>query len=322
MALADFKIFSEFAYTAMSETLDYNVNLFNEATKGGIILTSGAALGDFQDQVMYGLIAGLVRRRNAYGTATGLTEKVLSQILDTSVKVAAGTYPVRIDPYMFSWIQRSPEEAGVVIGKQMAEQSLADMLDTAIRAFRAAHEGVATNFADLGAVNLTLTGLNTGRSKLGDRAGDLVCWVMHSKMAFDLYGQALANSNLLFNFGTVKVQSDGFGNPLIISDAAQLMVAGSPNTYRALGFFPGAVIVSKNNDFLDNVSTTNGDENIKRTYQAEWTYNVGLKGFAWDKTTGGAGAKSPNDTALGTGSNWDKYVTSYKDLGGVVVKSQ
>ena len=27
-----------------------------------------------------------------------------------------------------------------------------------------------------------------------------------------------------------------------------------------------------------------GGANITRTYQAEWSYNLGLKGYAWDKT--------------------------------------
>jgi hypothetical protein len=218
------------------------------------------------------------------------------------------------------WIQKSPEEAAAVVGKQMAQQAMADMVNTAILTFRAAHENVASNLYDGTAGVASLASLNNARAKLGDRAGDIAVWVIHSKMLFDIYGAALTNANMLFNFGTVKVTHDGFGIPFVISDSPSLLVStDNPNTYRALGLLSGAVIVGRNNDFIDNVSTLNGEENIKRTYQAEWSYNLTLKGFAWDKTNGGA---SPNNTALGTGSNWDQYATSYKDLGGVVLKTQ
>jgi hypothetical protein len=315
MALSDLQVFNEYTYSTFTEMLDYNVNLFNQATNGGLILQSSAHQGDYSDTAIWAKISGLVRRRNAYGTGA-VTEKVLTQLLDTSVKVAAGIAPVRIDPGMMKWIKKSPEEAGAVVGQQMAKDALADMLDASIRCFRAAHEAQATNFYDAGSTNASLTVLNTGRAKLGDRGGDIACWVLHSKMMFDIYGAALSNSNILFSFGTVKVTHDGFGNPFVVSDSPLLTVAGP--TYRALGLLAGAVVVGQNDDFTDNIITTNGDENIKRTYQAEWSYNVGVRGFQWDKTNGG---HSPNDTALGTATNWDKYATSYKDLGGVVVKT-
>lgn len=319
MALSDLQVFQEYSYSTMTEVLSYNVNLFNEATRGGIILQSASHQGDYSDQAIWAKISGLVRRRNAYGSGA-VTEKVLTQLLETSVKVAAGTPPVRIDPGMLKWIQRSPEEAGATIGKQLAGDTLADMLGTALLAYRVATVNVgATLYSDQGAGTATLAKLNTGRSLLGDRANDMACWVVHSKILFDIYGTALTNSNFLFNFGNVKVVNDGFGNPLVVTDAGALLVAGSPNYYYACGVMPGGMLVDQNDDFTDNVQAINGDENIKKTYQAEWSYNVALKGYQWDKTNGG---KSPNDTALGTGTNWDKYATSIKDCAGIVIRFQ
>lgn len=312
------KVFSEQAYSTFTELLDYNIDLFNQATRGGLILMSSAHMGDYSDMAMWALTADLVRRRDMYAQ-TAVAEKTLAQIMETSVKVASGTYPVRIDPSMMRWIQKSPEEAAATVGRQMAQQALADMLSSAIRAFRAAHEQLATNYLEV-AANASLTALNSTRAKLGDRAGDLACWVMHSKQVFDIYGAALTNANMLFQFGNVKVTHDGFGNPFVISDSPLLTVAtDNPQTYRALGLVPGAVLIGRNNDFEDNISTLNGEQNIKRTYQAEWSFNLTVKGFAWDKTNGG---HSPTDTAIGTSTNWDQYVTSYKDLGGVVLKTQ
>lgn len=320
MALSDLAVFSEYAYSTMTEMQDQQIGLFNGATRGGLVLQSGNHQGDYSDEAMWAKISGLVRRRNAYGSGA-VAEKVLEHLTDTSVKVAAGTPPVRIDPGMMKWIQRSPEEAGVVVGKQMAEDSIADMLNTAVLVYAAAIGQVANVVYDHSSIGtMSLIALNKGAAKFGDRAGAIVAWVMHSKSAFDIYGEALTNATRLFVFGNVRVIEDGFGRPLVVTDSPNLInTTPTPDVYMALGLTPGAVLVSQNGDFTDNVETKNGDENIIRTYQAEWSYNVGIQGFAWDKTNGG---KSPANAALGTATNWDRYATSDKDLAGVLVKAQ
>lgn len=319
MALSDLKVFSQYAYTTMTEMQTQQIELFNAATSGGLILQSASNQGDYSDNVMWAKISGLVRRRDAYGSGA-VAEKVLQQLTDTSVKVAAGTPPVRIDPGMMKWIQRSPEEAGAVVGKQLAQDSVSDMVNTAISCFATAIGSIAGVVYDNSATGvMSLLALNKGAAKFGDRASAIACWLMHSKSAFDLYGEALTNTNKLFVFGNVRVISDGFGRPIVVSDAPSLITAGAPDKYAALGLVPGAVLVSQNGDFTDNVATTNGDENIIRTYQAEWSYNVGVNGFAWDKTNGG---KSPTAAALATATNWDRYATDLKDLAGVKVIAQ
>lgn len=323
MALSDLEVFQEYAYSTFSETQDQQVDKFNDATRGGIVLTSGAHQGDFSTTAIWAKIAGLVRRRNSYGSGAQSLKK-LDMLVNTSVKVAAGTPPIEINPGMLKWIQKSPEEAGVVIGKQMAEDSMSDMLNTGILIYRAGVGAVAQlnsdKTADAGA---SLAGLLSGAAKFGDRSQDIVCWLMHSKSAFDIYGQALANQNQLFVFGNIQVVTDGFGRPLVITDSPNLMVedgvSAGVDAYFQLGLTAGAIIVEQGNEFTDNIETKNGDENILRTYQAEWAYQLGLKGFTWDTAAGG---KSPNDAALGTATNWDRVSTSHKDLAGVMVKTK
>jgi hypothetical protein len=110
---------------------------------------------------------------------------------------------------------------------------------------------------------------------------------------------------------------------LIMTDSDNLFVADGVSEgvdkYYTLGLQPAATLVDDNNDFTDATVEGVGNENISRSYQAEWSYNLGLKGFAWDKTNGG---ESPNNAALGTASNWDKVVTSVKDCGGVLLSSR
>lgn len=322
MSLATLKVFQQYAYTTAVEMLNHNIQLFNAAARGAITLRSAANQGDFSDTALYQRISGLVRRRNAYGTGA-VSEKELTMLLDTSVKVAAGTPPVNITPHWWQWIQKSPDEAGAVLGKQLAEDTMADMLSVAVKVYAAAIGNVAALVHDGTAASLGLAALNTGASKFGDRAQDIGAWIIHSKPMFDIFGANLTNSAMLFTFGTVQIRSDHMGRPFIVTDQPDLVVADGVSSgvdlYRTLGMVSGGVLIEQNNDFLDNVETKNGDENIIRTYQAQWSYNVGIKGFAWDKTNGGA---SPTNAALATASNWDKYATENKDLAGVLVKSR
>jgi hypothetical protein len=165
--------------------------------------------------------------------------------------------------------------------------------------------------------------LNSTQAKMGDYAQQIVAWVMHSTPLFSLYANALTNAQQLFLYGTVNVARDPWGRILVATDSPNLLSLNTvPNpdeiTYSTLGLVRGGLVVTQNSDFDANEDSVNGDENIKRTYQAEWSYNLGVKGFAWDKGNGG---KSPNDAAILTGTNWDKYSTSNKDLAGVVLKT-
>ncbi len=324
MALSDLAVYSEYAYSAFSETLRQQVDLFNAATGGAIMLQSAAHQGDFSDVAFFAKVTGgLVRRRNAYGSGT-VAEKVLKHLVDTSVKVAAGTPPVRLDPGQFRWIQQNPEVAGAAMGQQLAVDTMADMLNVGLGSVYSALSQVSdvvydatanTNAADK---LPTWNNLNNGQAKFGDQSSQIAAWIMHSTPMHKLYGSNLTNGERLFTYGTVNVVRDPFGKLLVMTDSPNLFAAGTPNVYHILGLVPGGVLIGQNNDFDANEETKNGDENIIRTYQAEWSYNIGVKGFAWDKANGG---KSPTDAALFTSTNWDKYATSHKDLAGVVVKT-
>lgn len=320
MALSDLSVYSEFAYTTATEVLTQQVELFNAASQGTITLGTGAMLGDYSDKVMWKKISGLVKRRNAYGTGAQ-TNKKLQNLTDTMVKVAAGMNTVEINPGQFAWIKKNPKEAGLVLGKQLAGDMLQDMLNTAILAGYAAMKQTSAILYDAtGDTPDTLThaALLKASAKFGDRAQDIRAWISHSLPMFNLWNNNLTNTEKLFLYDTVAVQRDAFGRVFVITDTPSLIdVVATPDNYYILGLVQGAINVENNGDYMANEETKNGDENILRTLQAEWSYNLGVKGYAWDKTNGG---KSPTDAALGTSTNWDKYVTSDKDGPGVILK--
>jgi len=320
MALSDLVVYTDYTYSTMTELVAQEVEKFNAASNGTIVLSPGANQGDYSDTTKWQKIAGLVRRRNAYGTGS-VSGKHLANIVDTMVKVAAGTPPVEINPSQFLWIQKSPQEAGVVLGTQLAGDMLADMLNTALLGGYAAmvqNSAMTYDATSDTPASLTPTALIKTAAKLGDRAQEIAAWVTHSVPMHNLWQNNAANAERLFTYGGIAIARDPFGRVFIVTDSASLInTTPNPDVYNLLGLVSGAISVEKNNDFLANESTLNGNDNITRTWQAEWSYNMAIKGYAWDKTNGG---KSPTDAAIGTSTNWDKYVTSDKDGPGVLLK--
>lgn len=322
MALSDLAVYSEYAYQAMTEVLQQQTQLFNAASGGTIVLTSAAHQGDFSQTAFFAKIAGgSVRRRNAYGSGT-LGHKSLAHKEDVSVKVAAGTHPIDIFPSDLKWIQQDPATAGAAMGQQVAVDAMADMLNTGIGVSVAALSQIAELNYDATANAApndgpTWSNLLQGQAKFGDQSSRIAAWIMHSVPMHKLYGNNLTNGERLFTYGTINVIRDPFGKLLVMTDSDNLANAGATPTYNILGLVPGAIQIGQNNDFFPIEEPHADAENAYITYKSEWSFNVGVQGFAWDKATGG---KSPNDAALLTATNWDRYATSHKDMAGVLVK--
>jgi hypothetical protein len=321
MALSDLAVFSEQLYSTTTEVLAQQVELFNAATDGGLILSAQPFSGDYSETAFFAKVSGLVRRRNPYATGA-VAAKSLEHLIDVMVKVAAGTPPLEMDPGQFRWLQQNPELAAATYAQQLARDTLADMLNVSVGSLVAALSAQAAVVYDATALTpdtMTQRTLNRGAQKMGDMSGEIRCWLMHSTPMFDLFDNALTNAEQLFNYGNVNIVSDPFGRRFCITDCPALVdTVATPDVYNTIGLTAGAAIVSQNGDYDSNVETKNGDENLLRTMQAEWSYSVGIKGFAWDKTNGG---KAPTDTALFTSTNWDRIATSHKDLAGVLVKT-
>ncbi len=323
MTITSMAVFNDFAYSTISETVAQQVDKFNAASRGTMVLRSKANVGDFAYKNSFAEISSLMRRRDIYATGS-ISSSPLAMLSEASVKVAGGTREVLFDPAQFSWIQQNPELAGVVIGEQVAKGILQDMLNTGIKAHRAAtvNVGATASYTVLASGTLTLNGLNKGAALFGDMAQDIKAWVIHSKPLHDLYDAALTNTAQLWQFGNVQVREDGFGRIFIVTDAPSLYGAvSSPDVtdYYTLGLVENGIVVDDNGDFFANLETTNGDENINRSWQGEYSFNLGLKGYTWDTGNGG---KSPTDAEIATGTNWDKTATSIKNTAGVSVRSR
>ena len=317
----DLEVFNRQVYTAATEVVDQQVELFNANSNGTIVLRpSNVNMGDFSMEASFKAISKLVRRRDVSNGTNAVDAVRLGQLKNVSVKVASGTSPIVWERAQFAWIKQNPAQAAAVIGEQLAKAMLQDQLNVAIKGLVAAMGAnsavVLDKSSDTGNEAIRPAYLAAAAGLFGDRQMDIAAWVIHSKSMTDLWQNALTNAEQLFRYESVAVMRDPFGRIFVMTDSPDLLAT---NVYSTLGLVEGAALVEPNNDFDAVTVDTTGKENIQTTYQAEWSYNLGLRGYAWKTAVGGA---APNDTALGTGTNWEKVVTSNKDTAGVLLKTK
>ena len=130
-----------------------------------------------------------------------------------------------------------------------------------------------------------------------------------------LIENALTNGNELFSSESVTVVSI-LGKRIVVTDAPALFETGTPDKTKVLGLTAGALIVEGGSDIVTNLETGNGKARIETTWQADYTFVVKVKGYAWDMVNGG---KSPDDATLFTATNWDKVFSDIKNTAGVLV---
>jgi hypothetical protein len=144
---------------------------------------------------------------------------------------------------------------------------------------------------------------------------------VHSQQFFDLAKQSITDQIDGISSAVISAYNvQGFNRPFVVTDSASLVVTGdTPDSYYVLGLTEDALQIVQSEDQEVESDLVTGLEQLVLRIQGEHAYNVGVKGFKWDVTSGGA---NPDDTAVGTGSNWDMVATDNRDLAGVILKCQ
>ena len=315
MALTNMKVFNQYLMEATAETLGQQIQKFNQASNGAIVLTSMAFEGDFFQRSFYAALHTAQRRVDRYAAQSTAAATALSQLQENSVKVAGGFGPIVFEPGQMTWIQKNEAEAIAVISGQLAEAIVADQLNSGIAAGVAAISNVAGATNDVSATaGISYAALNTAHALFGDSSMALVTQVMNGATYHKLIGANLTNTPQLFQAQNVLVV-DILGKAVVVTDAPALYEAGTPNKQKVLSLASGGITVMDGSDVITNIDTRNGQTRIETTMQADYTFGLGLKGYAWDTASGG---KSPTDAELATGANWDKVVTGIKHTAGVI----
>ncbi len=295
MSATDMVVFNTQLKQLTVERLTQMSDAFNAASNGSIILSNAGNMGDFLEWSYFKNLGNAIRDVDIYASNSAAGNTPITQGQINTVKCHTAFGPILFEPKQFQLIQENPDQANLVISTSLAQAMLQDQLNKALYAATAAIGEVGT--LNQAGASISQVELNNTHALFGDRSMELTTQVMTGAAYHQLIGNALANANELFSEGTVTVV-DILGKRSIVTDSPAL-VDGSDQKILCLG--PNAVTVEPNGDFDSNIETNNGKERLERTYQSEWSDNIGVKGYAWDTTV-----KSPDTSAIGTGANWSK----------------
>ena len=302
MALSNMQVYNTEIQTSTIEMVDQMVANIASSSRNAIQLTSMRNMGDYAKTAMWQNLAAARRRVDRNAANSSQTATTLVQIENVGVKVAGGFGPVLLEPSQITWLQEDPATAIAAISRYFAEALVQDQLNTGILSAVAAINNQAALVNDVTTAKISQTAINGSHAKFGDMSQMLVCDVMNGTTYHNLVAQGLANSNELFRAENVTIV-DILGKAVVITDAPALLdLATTPDQNIVLSLVAGGLEVSDNSDLITNMETNNGQKRIETTWQADYTFNVKLKGYAWDIANGGS---SPTDAALATGSNWD-----------------
>jgi hypothetical protein len=318
---SDFKLSDPVMQTGYVETLAQATDAFNGASAGTIIMEAPEQkAGHYErDAFFAALTNGAVSRRDITSVADATAVK-LAQTEIARVKLNRKVGPIETTIDALRKIGSTVDVISYVIGQQVAKGQLVEGLNSALASLTAAISTVgATALYDGTAGTITHTALATMNALFGDRSNDIACYVMHSKVYHDLIKQAISDkvtevAGITIREGTVATM----GRPVIVTDSASLIIDLTTDQYVTLGLTRGAVSLQMTEPMQLVNQLITGQEQLIQRFQGEYAMNMGLKGFTWDVTNGGA---NPDATALGTGSNWDKVAASLKDIAGVAMKT-
>lgn len=319
---SDMKVYEAQFATARTETLQQKVDVFNQNSNGAIIMRSSALPGNYEYNSFF-LTNGSLISRQDITSDSALTPTKLQQNENISVKLHRKS-ATDLTYKSAKMAGLSFDEMVFAHGVQWANEYMTDMLNSALLAARVslANQAAVTNDITAAATkSITHSNLLQTMFKFGDQTDKIAAWVMHSQQFLDLGLASIADDIVGVADGIVRrYDVPGIGRPIIVTDSASLIaVADTPDSYFVLGLAQGAIDVNESEGVNQIVDQVTGLEQLVVRVQAEYGYNLSVKGFKWDVANGGA---NPDAAALGTASNWDKVATSAKDLAGVVLKCQ
>lgn len=318
---SDMKVYDNYAAGRTNELLAQFGNVFNGASNGAIRLTTKTAKGNYNYESFFANLGSTLAARRDNTSVGAQTDTALTQDEHVSVKLSRKVKPVAStrDAFLKAFGSMSQAEFSDVLGEQVANIMQLEMVNTVLLAGRAALKQQSASYvmeASLGAISTN--SLVSVLAAMGDQASRVVCWVMHSKPYYDLVrNQIAANITGVSNFNVAQGSPITLNRPVIVTDSSALVTQlNSPdlNNYFTLGLVAGAIDVENSEEQYVTFQEITGLENIVIRMQGEYAYTLGLKGFKWDVSNGGA---NPTSTVLSTGTNWDTHFTDVKDRSGV-----
>jgi len=318
MAIGDytnFEIYDDEFYGQLNETLVQNTEVFNAASQNALVLEPDPTVGNFRREAFYESIGqGIIERRQKDSTADQAPDALSSDDM-TSPELARGYYIANTLDSLRT-IGAEPSEFSLAVGEQVAKGMQVDYLNTMILGLVTAIDADGTAVVDNSGNQITTNMLPDVLRKFGDASDQIVAWVMHSKVFFDLMSDQIENkiidrvAGATIYEGTVGT----LGLPAVVTDSDELVNSGSPDTYNTLGLTPNAAAALQDGEPTESDGIERGKENLIFEIQGEHDYTLALKGYDYTASTA-----NPDDAELASGGNWANVMDSVKDTAGALL---
>jgi hypothetical protein len=312
--------YSSAAFVENLQLLDQALGVVKTLSAGGYNSSLGGG-GQFVELPYFANISSLVSRRDL--TSTSAPEDLdITGAEDKAVILRRRAGPVKFTEDLFiRGLRRETveQEVGRQIGNMAAQEVRARLLQVAVTALDSldtpsADMHISDTYSASGTKNkLTLASLYNARMKLGDAYNRLTTVVCHSEAFADLVTDTIGNYKVenVGGFTVVTGLPQAFGMRIVVVDDANLKVDGGQNytKYRTLLFGPGALGLIYHQRLRIEAERRLDFEAPYWRVLANFDFAPHLFGMKWT-----AADANPDNTALGTASNWDEAYNDHREV--------
>lgn len=320
-----FTIFQRKLIGTTVQLLTENLNVFNQASNGTMLIGTGEVLKETLEKTTIGIIDGIIQDRNEHAPINTTVEaKVLSRILGGSINSAGRLGPVAITSGQMRLIEtdvnRAAAEIATIASEAMIKRFITVGMGAGVAAINAFGQGIYTQdehtTTKAGELYPTVEDFPLAASIFGDQADLIRAWFMSgTQWAKFEAREAVKSAKLVFELGSLKIFADGFGRSFVVSDAASAGISTATSGDAAIHAPDTAIVGLAANGIQLTHSGLKmaadpaklGGENIESWWQGEFNYSVALKGMrptlAFRQAT--EGKKTPTLKDLVKKENWE-----------------
>ena len=303
-------ISDEIVNTVATEVVRQSIKGLAGMGGGAFNLSTDYHQGDNKNTNGFLELTGLMEDRDPDDTSTN-TPKAISTGEITVVKNFWTTGSVEINRSDMLRYGHSTDAFSSIVGEQYGKALVVQMLNRGILACVTALGANADAIAGDGTGALDFDFLNAMNAKFGDASETLGLVVGTGAEYHSLVGTSIAKDVDRIAGATIMDGTTGaLGRPFMRTDSPSLdLTAGK---WAMLSLVAGAITLreSEQRDVL--LEKFGGKANLRFRFQAEGAFDVGIKGYSFDKSKKGTKAN------IGTGANWTKIATDLKSTAGIV----
>ncbi len=311
----DFVIYDNEFASGLWERMNVNIDLWNTATRGGLLISTKNLMGHFNKVSMYKRLAQAVITEfdpRVKGTTTWTN---LEQFESASVKVwrdmaISGT----LDE--FKVMLNEPNTTfSQVVGGLTADMITKDAIETLVGALVGAIQNEATHVLGDYTGAIGFKDVNEAQFVYGDQYSNVACILMHSNAKRGIVDLNIDEKlDVIAGYTIQTGESNTLGLPVVCSDIDALKDGDNNNI---LFLVAGAAMV-QNSETVTAVTQVDIDTRpMELKLKREWAFNVGLKGITYDTTK----TAYPTRANLADKTFWTITAENTKELPCVLFKS-